>query len=168
MTSLRPATPADAAAIWHVFGTSFVATFGHLYDPADLALFMAGSTPESWRERLEDDRFAAAVAQVDGAVIGFILLGPSALPGDWPAGTIELRTLYILPEHQGLRLGPQLVDWAIATARARGAQHLALSVFVDNHRARRMYERYGFIDVGRYSFMVGTHADEDRLMRLAL
>ena len=60
------------------------------------------------------------------------------------------------------------MDWAIATARARGAQDLFLSVYVDNHRARRFYERYGFERVGRYQFMVGAHADEDDLMRLAL
>ena len=41
-------------------------------------------------------------------------------------------------------------------------------MFVDNHRARRFYERYGFEAVGRYDFMVGTHADEDLIMRLKL
>jgi hypothetical protein len=41
-------------------------------------------------------------------------------------------------------------------------------VFVDNVRAQRFYARYGFQDVGRYAFMVGSHEDEDRLMRLAL
>jgi ribosomal protein S18 acetylase RimI-like enzyme len=168
MIALRPAGPDDAAAIAHVFDTSFTATFGHLYDPADLAAFLSGSTEASWRERLADEGFAACVAEVDGAVAGFVLLGPSALPGDWPAGTVELRTLYVLPDHQGLRLGTQLLDWAIETARARGASHLALSVFVDNHRARSMYQRYGFDDVGRYDFMVGNHADEDRLMLRAL
>lgn len=168
MTVLRPATPADAEAIKHVFDTSFVATFGHLYSPADLTTFMAKLTLDSWRKRLEDDRFAGCVAQIDGAVIGYILLGPTSLPGDWPAGTIELRTLYILPGHQGLGLGRQLLDWAIDTARARGGRHMSLSVFVDNHPARRLYERYGFIDVGRYGFMVGNHEDEDRLMRLDL
>ena len=41
-------------------------------------------------------------------------------------------------------------------------------MYVDNHRARRFYERYGFEAVGRYTFMVGNHADEDHLMRLGL
>ncbi|ODP36606.1 GNAT family N-acetyltransferase [Sphingomonas turrisvirgatae] len=168
MTTLRPATLADAAALKHVFDVSFVATFGHLYDPADLAAFMAGSTLQSWQERLTDERFTGCVAQVGGIVAGYVLLGPPSLPGDWPADTVELRTLYILPDHQGLGLGTQLLEWAIGSARARGGQQLSLSVFVDNHRARRLYERYGFTDVGRYDFKVGNHVDEDRLMLLAL
>ena len=56
----------------------------------------------------------------------------------------------------------------LATARERGADELFLSVFTDNARARRFYERRGFAPVGTYHFMVGTHADEDIVMRLAL
>ena len=36
------------------------------------------------------------------------------------------------------------MDWALDEARRRGARQLYLSVFIDNHRARRFYERYGF------------------------
>ena len=61
-----------------------------------------------------------------------------------------------------------MMQWVIDTARARGAQDLYLSVFVDNHRARRFYERHGFDRIGEYGFMVGTHRDTDDLMRLAL
>jgi RimJ/RimL family protein N-acetyltransferase len=53
-------------------------------------------------------------------------------------------------------------------ARRRGALDLYLTVYVDNHRARRFYEGYGFEFVGPYTFMVGNHADEDHIMRLAL
>ena len=59
------------------------------------------------------------------------------------------------------------MDWVLGEARTRGDE-LYLSVFSENHRARRFYERYGFEAVGRYDFMVGTHADEDIVMRLAL
>ena len=62
----------------------------------------------------------------------------------------------------------QLMDWAIDEARRRGAEELYLTVYTDNHRARRFYERYGFEAVGRYDFMVGSHADEDVIMRKLL
>jgi RimJ/RimL family protein N-acetyltransferase len=61
-----------------------------------------------------------------------------------------------------------MMAWVIDEARRRQAGQLFLSVFVDNHRARRFYERCGFEAVGRYDFMVGTHADEDIIMRLDL
>jgi len=61
-----------------------------------------------------------------------------------------------------------LMDWAIDTARLRGAEELWLSVYTDNHRARAFYARNGFEDMGPYIFMVGAHEDEDRLMRRKL
>jgi ribosomal protein S18 acetylase RimI-like enzyme len=53
-------------------------------------------------------------------------------------------------------------------ARNRGAQALYLTVYIDNDRARRFYDRYGFEAVGRYDFMVGSQADEDVIMRKEL
>ena len=38
--SLRPATPADAAALSRLATDSFVAAFGHLYRPEDLQAFL--------------------------------------------------------------------------------------------------------------------------------
>ena len=60
------------------------------------------------------------------------------------------------------------MDWAIAEARQRGGRYVTLTVYIDNHRARRFYEKYGFEEVGKYVFMVGNHADDDRIMRLKL
>jgi ribosomal protein S18 acetylase RimI-like enzyme len=60
------------------------------------------------------------------------------------------------------------MGWAISEARARGAGDLYLSVFTDNHRARRFYARYGFEFVSTYAFIVGNHADEDHILRLSL
>ena len=60
------------------------------------------------------------------------------------------------------------MDWVLAEARAARRDELYLSVFTDNHRAKRFYARYGFEAVGPYDFMVGSHADEDIIMRLKL
>jgi ribosomal protein S18 acetylase RimI-like enzyme len=79
-----------------------------------------------------------------------------------------LDQLYILKEHHGSGIAKQLMDWTLAEAKRRCAAALYLTVYVDNHRAKHLYERYGFEDVGRYAFMVGNHADEDIIMRKAL
>jgi RimJ/RimL family protein N-acetyltransferase len=60
------------------------------------------------------------------------------------------------------------MDWALEEAARRGATRIYLTVFIENHRARRFYDRYGFVPVGRYDFMVGSHADEDIIMMKAL
>ena len=162
------ATPGDAPALAALFAESFTATFGHLYAPEDLAAFLAASNLARWQGELADPPFAFRIAMIDDAPIGFAKLGPPALPIERRGPAIELRQLYLLDAAKGRGVGQALMEWTVATARARGAAELWLSVYHDNIRARRLYERYGFEDVGRYTFMVGQHADEDRLMRLVL
>jgi diamine N-acetyltransferase len=164
----RDATPADAAAIDTLFRTGFTATFGHLYLPEDLASFLARFTTAAWTAELTDPAFAFRLAEDDEGLAGYCKLGPIGLPATVEGPAIELRQLYLLDRAKGSGTAQMLMDWALATARARGATELWLSVYVDNHRARRFYQRYGFEDHGPYAFMVGNHADEDRLMRLAL
>lgn len=166
--TLRDATPADAAAIDAVFRESFAATFGHLYAPEDLASFLAGFTVTGWAAELADPGFAFRVIADAAGIAGYCKLGPISLPATPEGPALELRQLYLLDRAKGTGSAQALMEWAMATARARGAAELWLSVYIDNHRARRFYERYGFEDRGPYVFMVGNHEDEDRLMRRAL
>jgi ribosomal protein S18 acetylase RimI-like enzyme len=164
----RDATAADLPAIDHVFRQSFCDTFAHLYDPKDLAAFLAKFTPEVWSEEFNDPRYGFRVAEADGNIVGYVKIGPSALPVETEADAMELRQLYISTGYHGVGIAHALMDWAIADARSRGASELYLTVYTDNNRARRFYDRYGFEAVGRYDFMVGSHADEDIIMRKRL
>jgi diamine N-acetyltransferase len=168
MIVYRDAEPGDAAALADLFARSFTDTFGALYAPADLAAFLNANGVEHWAAQLADPAYAIRIGEADGAAAALVKLGPPSLPVERTRPSIELRRLYVLPEHKGTGAAQAAMDWAIETARARGAEDLFLSVYVDNHRARRFYERYGFERVGSYRFMVGNHADEDDLMRLAL
>jgi GNAT superfamily N-acetyltransferase len=168
MMIYRDATTEDAATLAKLGAESFTATFGHLYAPDDLALFLQNHTPAAWAAELANPAFAVCIAEADGVPIGYAKLGPPQLPFT-PTGTpAELRQLYVLAPWHGAGVAAALMDWVIATARNRGADELFLSVFTDNVRARRFYARYGFEAVGTYAFMVGNHADEDIVMRLAL
>ena len=155
----------DAAAIAAMFAESFVDTFGHLYRPDDLADFLSGVTAQAFRDELADERFAFRLAFDGPRLAGFAKLGPAQLPVETPPDTIELYQLYVLPDWKGRGIATDLMKWALRVAARRSARHVQLSVYVDNHRARRFYERYGFKPVGRYDFMVGSQADEDIVLR---
>jgi len=164
----RDATAGDLPAIDRVFRRSFCDTFAHLYHPDDLAAFFAKFGPDAWAGEFADPRYRFRVAEVEGEIVGYLKLGPSALPIETDKRAVELRQIYVLKQHHGSGIAAALSDWAIDEARRRGFEELYLTVYVDNHRARRFYDRYGFEAVGRYDFMVGNHADEDIIMRKAL
>lgn len=164
----RDADAGDGAAVSALFNSAFIDTFGHLYSQANLDLFLANKAAENYEQQVTDQDYAFRLAEEGGKLIGYIKMGPNELPGDAPKGTWELHQLYLSPEAKGRGIAQELMDWGFAEARRRGFAYLQLSVFVDNHRARRVYDKLGFEEVGAFQFMVGDHADDERLMRLKL
>jgi GNAT superfamily N-acetyltransferase len=164
----RDAGPEDATTLAKLGRATFTETFGHLYAPENLAAFLGSHSPEGWRAELTDPAFAVRLAEEDGRAAAYAKLAPPSLPFETDRRAIELRQFYVLGPWQGRGISKALMGWVLAEALRRGAEELYLSVFVDNHRARRFYARYGFEQVGTYDFMVGTHADLDLVMRLVL
>ena len=165
---LRAAGPEDAATLAALGRRTFAETFGHLYKAEDLAAFLETHNEAGWRAELSDPAFSVLLGEADRAPAAYAKIGPPTLPFEPRGPSIELRQFYVLAPWQGQGVSHRMMEWAIAEAKRRGAEDLYLSVFVDNHRARRFYERYGFAFVGTYAFIVGNHADEDHVMRLSL
>lgn len=164
----RTATVADAAAVAAIGARTFTDTFGHLYSAANLALFLEHHTSDRWAAAIAGDatvRFAEAA----GVAVGYARIGPLTFEVETTGRPgLQLYQLYVDPPFHGSGVAAALLDWAAACARTRGAADLWLSVFVHNPRARRFYARAGFVEVMPYTFMVGDHADEDIICRLAL
>jgi ribosomal protein S18 acetylase RimI-like enzyme len=168
MIAYRDVNAADAAALADLHRRSFVETFGHLYRPEDLDSFLLQLDEEGFRGELLDGKHQVRFAEADGKPIAFVKLGPITLPVEPVRPALEFRQLYVLKAWQGTGIAAALSDWAIAQARARGAEELYLSVWAGNHRAKAFYRRYGFAYVGPYKFMVGEQADEDEIWKLDL
>ena len=164
----RDATIDDAPELAELGAATFTDTFGHLYQPDDLAVFLKNHSIEAWEKELTDSAFAVRVAEKEGKMVGYAKLGPPHLPFEPRGEAAELRQLYDVEEMKGPGVAHTLIDWVIVGARDRRADHLYLSVFTENHRARRFYEKLGFEAEGTYHFMVGNHADDDIVMRLKL
>lgn len=169
LIKFRDAGPGDGAVLGGIARATFIDTFGTLYRLEDLADFLAKGSDAAYEAELADPDIAVRFATTGGAPIGFCKISSLKLPAPDPApAAAELRQLYIYKPWQGLGLADTLTRWALDTARARGATELWLSVFTENHRARRFYARHGFEEIAPYHFMVGTQADEDILCRAKL
>jgi GNAT superfamily N-acetyltransferase len=158
----------DGAAVSGVFRSVFTSTFAHLYSTENLDFLLAQRSPESFENRLVSDDWAFRLAEEDGALLGYTMLGPNELPGEISGPTWELHHLYLEELAKGRGIADTLMNWGKDEARRRGYEYLHLSVFIDNHRARRFYEKRGWVEVGKYEYRVGDHIDDDRVMRLTL
>jgi GNAT superfamily N-acetyltransferase len=167
---LRRAKAGDAPRVRDLFCRSFADTFGHSYPPGQMERFFEESCPLArFEEECTGDDFAVFLAEgSDGWLLGHCTLGPYAIEPDTDRRWWMLRQLYLDPVAMGTGLGQRLLEQGIAEARARRFEELYLTVWIENHRARRFYERNGFVEVGRYAFVVGDQVDDDRILRLTL
>jgi GNAT superfamily N-acetyltransferase len=123
--ALRRAVPGDAPAIATVFLDSFRAT----YD------FPLAHTDDEVRSWVRDDMVATQetwVALDDAQVVGLMVVEPG-----------HLDHLYVAPDRLGQGIGGEL----LGLAKRRSPYGLSLWTFQVNGRARRFYERHGFVAV---------------------
>jgi ribosomal protein S18 acetylase RimI-like enzyme len=95
---------------------------------------------EFWRRSLEEGHAGLLVADVDGAVVGFVSVGPSR--GE--DGVAELNAIYIEPERFGTGVGRALMDAALERMRELGYREAMLWVLDGNERAERFYRIAGW------------------------
>jgi diamine N-acetyltransferase len=171
--SLMAPTLADAQELAEVAAASFTATFAHLYPAEHLARHLASwMPPEKCAAQIADPALPIRVWRDDEGIAGYVKLGAVDFPlpddhGD-ASDTYELHQLYLLERAKGTGAAQALMDWAITTARDAGYKRLVLTVFIDNHRAQSFYRRYGFVEIGKYAYVVGDTVDDDRIWMLRL
>ncbi len=139
--SLRPATSADAetiATIWHDGWRD-----GHLgHVPEALIAFR---TPESFRSRAADRVGDTVVADADGRLAGFVMV-----VGD------EVEQVYVSADHRGSGVAGVLLAEAERLVAGNGHRRAWLAVVAGNGRARRFYERSGWVDEGPFDYPAAT------------
>lgn len=169
MIAYRDAVPADGPELDAMAQKIWLETFKDSAPPHNIASYLAtayGPDGPLIRELSDPDK-RTHVATDDGAIVGYTKLIPPWLPDAEP-GARQLSQIYVASSHHGQGIAQALMDWTIATAREAGAGALLLTVWENNHRARRFYEKLGFAHIGDYGFPVGDQIDTDHIMRLPL
>jgi diamine N-acetyltransferase len=165
--SIRRAGPADAELLAELGARTFSETFAHLYDPQDLAAFLAEAYGlDRTRADLADPRKASWIVEQDGEAIGYALAGPCGLPHTEVTETCgELKRIYFLKDHQGGGLGRQLFGAVMHWLQSEGPRDVWIGVWSENHGAQRFYARHGFDKAGEYGFQVGKTTDLEFILR---
>jgi len=60
----------------------------------------------------------------------------------------DILRIYLLPEYWGRSIGMQLMEWALNDIQTKGCKKAVLWVIEDNVRARKFYEKLGFVHEG--------------------
>lgn len=165
----RDATPADAVPLDAMARAVWFETFGETAAPDDIAAYLAHAYGADGKLIADLTSGAARFhIAIDGArIIGYAKISAPWLP-DAEAGAMQLSQLYVTYDQHGSGVATALMDWSIAAARQEQATALLLTVWEGNARARRFYEKHGFVHIGDYAFPVGQQIDTDNIMRLAL
>lgn len=102
--------------------------------------FIGGSDLDEHRRFLADPDFSQVIAEDAGAPVGYALTeGYVSMPG-----ALLLRRIAVTGAARGT--GSDFLRRLIDAAFATGIARYKLRVFEDNHRARRLYARFGFVD----------------------
>lgn len=128
--------------------------------PAD---YLAALDPARFAERRREltaqrpSEQTLVARDVDGEIVGFAAFGPSR--DDDPVVPDELYAINLLARIHGSGLAGELLE------RATGGGPCTLWVVADNRRARRFYERHGFVDEGGRQEHHATGTPEIRMIR---
>jgi ribosomal protein S18 acetylase RimI-like enzyme len=151
---IRTATQEDAAAIAAVLAAAFVE-----YEPLYTTEGYAATTPG---EAVIKNRFTEGktwIAEVAGRVVGTVSVVPQAESSTQreplthrksvaQPESLYIRSMAILPEARGHRLGEHLLSEIEHYAFAQGFRRLTLSTTPFLDRAIRLYEKFGFTRCG--------------------
>ncbi|RSM63429.1 GNAT family N-acetyltransferase [Amycolatopsis sp. WAC 01376] len=133
--TLRPATSADADAVAKIWYHGW--QDGHLGNVPDSLVRIR--TRDSFWTRAADRVGDTTVAVLDGEVAGFVMV-----VGD------EVEQVYVSSDHRGSGVAGVLLLEAERLVNAGGHSRAWLAVAPGNARARRFYERCGWVDEGEF------------------
>jgi [ribosomal protein S18]-alanine N-acetyltransferase len=120
-------------------------------------------SPGNFSDSIKANFLAEVVHNPQGELLAYFV----AMAG---VDELHLLNITVAPAHQGQGLGQRLLGVVQAHARALGLATLWLEVRTSNQRARALYQRWGFAEVGlrKGYYPAGTRREDAVVMKLLL
>jgi ribosomal protein S18 acetylase RimI-like enzyme len=165
--TIQQATITDADTLLALSRKTFFHFFAHLNDPANMEAYASKAfTQQKIEAELSNPNSHFYFAMFEGQIAGYLKLnfGPAQteLQDDQ---TLEVERIYVLAQYHGKKIGHQLLDLALQTARDKQFKFVWLGVWEHNLKAISFYEKHGFQLFGSHDFMLGSDQQTDLLMK---
>lgn len=165
--SLKRVDYHEAATLLNFAEPVFRHAFEHLNEAEHFEIYMREAfTLKQFETELANPESVFYFALLENEISGYIKLNwASAQTELQQEPGIELQRIYVKPELQGKKIGQYLLSEAIKFAQLKQFPFIWLGVWEKNPAAIRFYERHGFSQFSSHTFMVGTDAQTDILMK---
>lgn len=141
MMTVRLATVDDAEAVAAVNVRTWQAAYANVLPDSFLSSLDISARARRWRANLATQPPAGTFVAVDGGVVGFASVGPDRAD----AAQGEVYAIYVDPLYWSTGAGLALMRRAVRHLSEAGFGEIGLWVLEQNPRARRFYDRYGFV-----------------------
>lgn len=116
-----------------------------------------GMIPQDYLDSISEGQWVSYLSNPDRKTLlcleNDIMIGTSSFSNSRSEqfeGWGEIISIYLLPEYIGKGYGRQLIEFAVLELKKLGYDNIFLWVLEENSKARRFYEKAGFISTDDY------------------
>ena len=164
--TLRSPEPADAAQLNEYLRRTSGETHFMVRYPEECSQTLAAAQARL-QAIADDERNFMLAAFLDGELVANC--GITAMSGNFKMRHRASLGISIRQKAWGLGLGTILISRALEQAKENGFTQVELGVFADNERARRLYRKLGFVEMGcipkAFYLKDGTYRDEVQMVK---
>jgi GNAT superfamily N-acetyltransferase len=160
---IRPARDDDAARLAQIHVAAWRRGYRDILPAELLAGLSIARRTRDWTQWLASPASWTFGSEHEGRLVGFATIGSLRANGRPSRSLVEVRMLYVDPEHWRGGIGRGLHERVLDVARERGFTQIVLWVLSKNRRARAFYEALGFEPDRTRRVTIGGHpVDEIR------
>ena len=141
---IRPAVSGDELILAQIQTKSWQAAFADILSPDELEKYTdLQKTTEMYARVLQQGKIRGELLLIDGKPHCMAFWGKSRT--DLYPESAELICIHSLQGNWGKGYGAMMMDYLLDKIKTAGYQQVILWVFEQNLRARRFYEKHGFV-----------------------
>lgn len=163
---IRRAVTDDAVLISSLSGVTFYDTFKGTCTEDDMKEFIdTFFNAELVSKELQDANDFYFIAFINEQAVGYIRMKEEESDVEIinKYRNIELKRIYVLKEYHSLKIGAELMSFALNLATEKKYELVWLGVWEHNEKAKNFYKKFGFEDSGAtHPFPIGSTPQTDQ------